>query len=375
MSRPGEASERTAPSVLLISSLYPSGSDPVFGAFVAKQHASLTRLGVQHRLVVNTRSRPGALSGLWKYASLLARTLAAASHRDFDVVLGHFLYPTAWLASLASRIAHVPYVVVAHGTDVGSVQRRGPLARACLSATRRAACVVTVSRAMETKVRAELGVPASVPTQVINMGVDRAVFHPVVDARATLQLPGEARVALFAGNLIARKAPDVLLEAFARCRAAGACDRLVVVGDGPLRASLERRAAEPDIAGAVTFTGAIPADRLAIAMSAADVFVLPSVAEPLGVVLLEAMACGTPCVASRVGGIPEVVAVPANGRLVESGDPDSLAAAMGEVLAAGRDSFVDACLATAARDDLDANTARLVEVLARSAGRRREEGS
>jgi glycosyltransferase involved in cell wall biosynthesis len=103
-------------------------------------------------------------------------------------------------------------------------------------------------------------------------------------------------------------------------------------------------------------------------MTAADVFVLPSRAEPLGVVLLEAMACGTPCVASRVGGIPEIVDVPANGRLVDPDDAQSLAGAMEDVLAAGRHSFVDACLATSARSDLDVNTARVVEVLARAAG-------
>ena len=375
MSRPDEAAGPTPPSVLLISSLYPSDADPVFGAFVAKQHDALVRLGVPHRLVVNTRSRPGALSGLWKYTLLLARTLAAARRRDFDVVLGHFLYPTAWLASLAARIAGVPYVVVAHGTDVASVRRRGPLARACLSATRRAACVVAVSRDMERRVRVELGVPAAVRTQVIDMGVDRRVFRPIAGARATMRLPPDARVALFAGNLIERKAPGALLDAFSRCRAAGACDLLLLAGDGPLRAILERRAVEPDLAGAVTFVGAVPAQRLTIAMSAADVFVLPSLAEPLGVVLLEAMACGTPCVGSNVGGIPEVVDVPSNGRLAEPGDAESLAAAMEEVLVAGRDTFVDACLATAARHDLDANTARLVEVLTRAAGREGEEGS
>ena len=368
MTGPDGAPERAAPSVLLISGLYPSAADHVFGAFVAKQHEALERLGVPHRLVVNTRSKPGPVSGLWKYASLTARTLAAATRRDFDVVLGHFLYPTAWLASLAARIGGVPYVVVAHGTDVSSVQRPGPLARACLAATRRAACVVAVSRSMEGRVREELAVPATVRTEVINMGVDRRVFGPVADARRLMGLARGLKVALFAGNLIPRKAPDVLLEAFARCRANGTCDRLLIAGEGPLRASLERRASEPDLAGAVAFTGALPSDRLAVAMTAADVFVLPSRAEPLGVVLLEAMACGTPCVASRVGGIPEIVDAPSNGRLVDPDDAQSLADAMEEVLAAGRHSFVDACLATSARSDLDVNTARVVEVLARAAG-------
>jgi glycosyltransferase involved in cell wall biosynthesis len=105
-------------------------------------------------------------------------------------------------------------------------------------------------------------------------------------------------------------------------------------------------------------------------MSAADVFVLPSRAEPLGVVLLEAMACGTPCVASRVGGIPEIVGAGC-GRLVEPDDPGALADAVAEVLASGKQRYSAACLEAAAASDLDANTERLVGVLARVAAARR----
>jgi glycosyltransferase involved in cell wall biosynthesis len=82
------------------------------------------------------------------------------------------------------------------------------------------------------------------------------------------------------------------------------------------------------------------------------------------------MACGTPCVATRVGGIPEIVGEEC-GLLVEPDDPAALADAVAEVLASGKQGYSAACLAAAASNDLDANTARLVGVLARVAAARR----
>jgi glycosyltransferase involved in cell wall biosynthesis len=117
------------------------------------------------------------------------------------------------------------------------------------------------------------------------------------------------------------------------------------------------------IAEHVRFLGVLPAPKLAAAMTAADVFVLPSVFEALGVVLLEAMSCGTPVVASRVGGIPEVVA-PECGRLVGSKDVEGLAEAIGEVVTLGKPRFAEACEAAAAANDVRANARRLAEAVA-----------
>lgn len=351
------------PRVLVISGMYPAAGDPTFGAFIAKQDEALGRLRVPHRVVANTDPRPGSLHGLLKYTSLLARTLGAASRRDFDVVVGHFLYPSAWLARLAARIGRTPYVVVAHGTDVTSVRRGGPLAAACLRATRAANRVIAVSHDLERRARKELALPEETGSVVIDMGVDRAVFRPREGARRDLGWDADERIALFAGNLIARKAPDVLLEAFAVLASIGACDRLVIVGDGEMRMRLAGKAAELGVAEAVTFTGALPPARLALAMAGADVFVLPSRAEPLGVVLLEAMSCGTPCVASDVGGIPEIVEAGC-GRLVPPDDVAALVDAIAHVLAAGKKAYRDECLRVAAAHDVNAVTKRFADVLA-----------
>lgn len=359
---------RDPPALLVLSNMYPSAADPVFGSFVAKQVDALGAAGSKARVVAAGKGRPGALGTVSRYLGLAARTTSAALlHRDYDAIVAHFLYPTAWLARIASLLSGRPYVVIAHGLDVSSVKGRGLMARLSLAATRRASLVVAVSAALEVRLRAELDLPAGVPTAVINMGVDRAVFSPEAGsgARADLGWPAGERVALFAGNLIERKGVDLLVESFSQLRARGACDRLVIAGDGPLRDLLVLQASALGVASHVEFPGAVDAATLARLMGAADVFVLPSRAEPLGVVLLEAMACGTPVVASRVGGIPEIVG-PGCGRLVEPEDPAALAAGIEEVLSSGKESYARACLEVAAANDVNTNARRLLDEVAKA---------
>ena len=132
---------------------------------------------------------------------------------------------------------------------------------------------------------------------------------------------------VFAGSLIPRKGVNYLLEAMPPILRAFPDCRLAIVGDGSQRAELERQAQDLGLAQAVTFTGALSQAEVRRWMQRARLSVLPSIEEGLGVVLLELLACGTPVVASRVGGIPDVV-TPAVGRLVPPGDPAQLAEAI-----------------------------------------------
>jgi glycosyltransferase involved in cell wall biosynthesis len=348
--------------------MYPAPDNPMFGAFVAKQVAALESLGVPLRLVANRRWRRGRAENLLKYASLLTWTVAAALHRDFDVIVAHYLYPTAWLARIASRISGRPYVLVSHGTDVRSVQRQDRIAARCREALQEASLVVAVSEALAATLREALDLPAGLPVAVVNMGVDRAVFRRVPDARAALDVPGDARVALFAGSFVEVKNVPTLIAAFDIALKAGRVDLLLLAGSDPqgLRASAEEDVSRRGIEKHVRFLGALPAERLAAAMTAADVLVLPSVSEALGIVLLEAMSCGTPVVASRVGGIPEIV-TPECGRLVDPHDPEGLAEAVGEVVSLGKARFAEGCERAAAADDVGTNAAKLMDAIERHA--------
>jgi len=336
--------------LLLVTNMYPTPDDPVFGVFVAGQVRALRSLGQKVTVVPNTVSATGAAANLSKYARLYSATRAASRKGEFDAVVGHFLYPTAWLARMAAMRIGCPYAVVAHGTDVVSASGSGRLARLSREAAAEADLVVAVSDDLASRVRRELAIPERVPVRAVHMGVDLAAFHPPEeDARPALGWGTDERVALFVGNLTHAKGVDVLVEAFAKTAAEGACDRLVLVGDGPERSAISSLAGDLDVADRVDLVGVLPREDVAARMGAADVLTLPSRREGLGLVVLESLACGTPAVASRVGGIPEVLPVPACGRLVEPDDVGSLAAGMLDVLSEGKERYRDACVDEAAR--------------------------
>lgn len=358
--------------LLLITNMYPGVRNPAFGVFVQRQVEALRELGCEVVLVANSEDRSGWRNAI-KYSSLFARTRTAARRRDFDAVVAHFLYPTAAFARVAAVASGRPYVCVAHGTDVMSLaSRHDRLARDSRSALDGAARVVAVSRALERRIRDELALAGGVPTVVIHMGVDTRLFTPDTQARSRLSWPPEAKVALFAGNLVPVKGPDIALEAFIELYTTGALDRLVYVGSGSMQPELERRAAEMGVGDAVVFAGRLAADGVATHMAAADVLVMPSRNEGLGLVALEALACGTPVVAARVGGVPEVTPEPPCARLVAPEDPRALALGiMGVMSDASRlePSLAERCRAAAlphdVREQARAFLGMLEEVVAR----------
>ncbi len=192
--------------------------------------------------------------------------------------------------------------------------------------------------------RAHLVGHGASPTRVtvIPCGVDTELFRPgdAEVARAALGLDDRPLV-LYVGRIAPIKGLDTLLDAMARLSARGRAPRLMIVGgdaDEPVdghEAGLRRHAARLGLADAVTFVGAQPQERLRSYYVAADVTVLPSYYESFGMVALEAMACGSPVIASRVGGLATTVVDDVTGFLVPDGDAEALARRLEGVLADG----------------------------------------
>jgi colanic acid/amylovoran biosynthesis glycosyltransferase len=164
--------------------------------------------------------------------------------------------------------------------------------------------------------------------EIVHCGVDPSAYE--VSDRDHSSGPLEL---LCVGRLVADKGQGVLLDALAALRREGIDVRVTFAGDGPERAALQHRAGRLGVAGAVTFEGPVSQDRLRRLYAAADVFCLPSFAEGVPVVLMEAMAAGLPVVSTRVMGIPELVEDGVSGELVPPGRPDSLAAAIRKLTA------------------------------------------
>ena len=136
-----------------------------------------------------------------------------------------------------------------------------------------------------------------------------------------------------AGRLVAEKGMDVAVDAFVCVKARYPGARLSFIGDGPERAALEARVREHGIAESVTFHGQVPPEKIATLMSLATAVIVPSRwEEAFGMVALEAALLGRPVVASRVGGLPEVVLDGETGLLVPPNRPDALAAAVATLL-------------------------------------------
>ena len=256
------------------------------------------------------------------------RALAPVRRGSFDVLHAHF-GPIGNAFRFAKALWGAPLVVSFHGYDFSTWPRRhGPSVYRELFAT---ADAVTANSAYTRGRLVELGCPPE-RLHVLPMGVDRAAFAP---PRPREPRSGGLRV-LTVARLVEIKGIAYALQAFARLHAGDPDARYDVVGDGPLRADLERLAAELGVASAVTFHGALGPDAVRPLLWDADVFVLPSVTvegdqEGQGVVLLEAQAAGVPVVATDTGGLPGTLLSGRTGLLVPEREAGALAAALEEL--------------------------------------------
>jgi len=257
-----------------------------------------------------------------------------------QVVQTHLPGANFWGLALALRgaCAAIPTIhnnqEFRYGRD-DQAWRAGLRRRAYREMLRRCPAVVAVSAEVRDSLVADLRATdtEAARIRVIPNGVE--IPEPgdpalVAQARARYGIPPGDPLVLAAGRLSEQKNHALLLEATARLRAAGVRCRVLIAGDGPLRAFLGRRAAEMGLDDQVTLPGNV--DDLRLLMQGADVFVLPSLWEGLPLVLLEAMACGLPAVATRIRGVAEVVEDGVSGLLVEPGDAAGLAAAVAALL-------------------------------------------
>ncbi|MEQ7006044.1 glycosyltransferase [Actinopolymorpha sp. B17G11] len=397
---------------------------PAWGSFVASRVEALRRLGHQVDLVA-VRDHP---SSVRRYASLLTAVLRemrgprrapgrprrAVERRRArgpwrtqvaqpgegvveTVVEAHIAYPTGLFAwPLAARLG-VPLVLFAHGSDVLRLPGRSGLDRAlCRAVFRRAALVVANSTYLAGEVEARLGVDperivcvspgiryADLAAAAASQGsantvpaaglatrtpaAGPATPAPVLAAAAAGR-QGDGRrphELLFVANLIHRKGLDILLDALAELTKRGDdVPALRVVGDGPERPALTQRAQQAGLP--VYFAGELPHDAVIAEMASADLLVVPSREEALGLAPLEAMAAGCVPVVAAVGGLTESVTDGVTGFTCPPEDPGALATTLVKAVAAVRDPARRAALREAGdtlarRHDVDAAAVRTIE--------------
>ena len=333
--------------ILLVSQMYPTPAAPEFGVFVADLAQELERRG--HELayaVPRGRSRT-------KHVRLPTEAVRLARSFRPDVVYAHFLFPAGGAAALAARAAGAGLVVTAHGRDVRNIGAFPGFGSATKLAVR-SARVIAVSDFLRQELVARLP-ELEGRIEVVDCGVDLERFRgrDAADARAHVGWEGEPPFFVVVGALDERKNPVRLAEAFAE-QGRGS---LAAVGDGPLRAELEGRPG-------VRLVGRVPHAEVASWIAAADVVCQPSLVEPFGQAILEALASERSVVATRVGGPPEFVPSEA-GVLV---DPTSVEAiAEGLQAAAALPSPNPAAREAALPHDVKLQAERVERILAAAA--------
>lgn len=304
---------------------FPS-THPRFGAYAL--HAGAPRSELRHGIrVLHPRYPLVPKVGMTLAPLLLAAAMEPVFERmlatySFDVIDAHYFYPDGVAAVMLGRRFGKPVVVSARGTDLNVIARYRLPRRMIRWAASHAAGLVTVCEALKQRL-IDLGVPAE-RVKVLRNGVDLRLFRPV-DREATRRDLGFRRSTLLSvGNLVPLKGHDLTIRALA---ALPDCD-LVIAGSGPGHDGLVALARDAGVADRVRFVGVVPQEELRRYYGAADALVLASSREGWANVLLEAMACGTPVIATDVGGSAEVVASPAAGLLVGERTPHALVEAV-----------------------------------------------
>ncbi|HEU5011974.1 MAG TPA: glycosyltransferase [Roseiflexaceae bacterium] len=298
---------------------------------------------------------------------------------SFDIIHAHWVLPNAVPAALAARLRGLPLVISLHGSDIFLAEQALPLSLTAGAAMRSAAMVTACSGDLRERAVLLGAIPKRV--EVIPYGVDPQAFRPdpaaAAEVRAELGLPADAPLIVTVSRLVYKKGLTYLLEALPAILAEHPCATLVMAGYGDLRDELERRAHDLGVAAHVRFPGQLERERAARFISAADVYVVPSVRDQRGNVdglpnaLLEGMGAARPIVASRVAGIPEVITDGEHGLLVPERDPAALAAAVSRLLG---DRALAARLGAAARQRItteltwDQTAARFEAVYRRAVG-------
>lgn len=351
--------------VLTFSTLFPSSVRPGHGIFVETRLRELLKSGqVESRVIAPVPWFPSVSPRWGEYAKFAATprreqrngldvlhpryllppkvgmttaplTLALGARAavkqlinegfDFDLIDAHYYYPDGVAAALLARWFGKPLVITARGSDINLIGRYAWPRRAMRWAASVAGASVGVSQALTDRMR-ELGL-RSRRSATLRNGVDLERFQRRPGAVA-LRAQAEAEGGLLlisVGNLVPLKGHDLVIQALALLRDEGVLARLCVIGAGSERGALEALRDRLRLGEAVRFLGALPQAELAAWYGAGDILMLASEREGWPNVLLEAMACGTPVVATAVGGIPEIVTSAVAGQVVIDRSPRALA--------------------------------------------------
>lgn len=291
----------------------------------------LQRLAYQHEGLFETlrRSRLSMVQLPLLLLALLVRLWNVSRHTQ--IVHAQWV-PTAAIAIVVGWFRRIPVVVSVRGADLNTARNSRIGRWITRFIVRHVRYVVTVSDEFRDLLESEIGSPRAVAA--LYNGVDVEQFYPRDRAtcRNTLGLREERPFALYVGGLIQRKGVATLIDALAHDALAGHALDVYIAGEGPELHALKALASTRGVDGRVHFLGKVPKDRVHLWICAADTLVLPSFSEGRPNVVLEALASGTPVIATSVNGTAELITDGENGLLFTPGDVEGLATCLKSLL-------------------------------------------
>ena len=256
--------------------------------------------------------------------ALASKQYEVALRERLDILHVHYAIPhatTAWIArEMLSRTHPIKVVTTLHGTDITLVGQEAIFFEITKFSIERSDLVTAVSVDLRDETYRAFGCGQS-DIRVIPNFVNLAEYRPGEGRTRTDLAPAGHRIITHISNFREVKRVKDVVRIFARIQKAMPAT-LLMVGDGPEREDAEAEARALDVAKDVRFFGRV--DTVAEILQASDLFILPSQTESFGLAALEAMACGTPVVASRAGGVPEVVEDGVNGILEPPGSVEAM---------------------------------------------------
>ncbi|MBM7664838.1 glycosyltransferase involved in cell wall biosynthesis [Solibacillus kalamii] len=338
--------------VFVISNMYPSKEHLAYGIFVKNQVEQLEREGIDTVLAVNTNPATGKKNVILKYLKWAQQFMRVfrANKRNISLTHSHYVFPSGIFSYYLKKRHNIPYIVTAHGGDINKMAKKGGQIREFTEKILQSADhVIAVGEELAATIETTFHVEND-KISVMSMGIDRTVFNKADDKKQhakELGMDPDKTNFLFVGNIIREKGVTELVRAFNKVtESLPQQATLYCVGstkDSNFTSKVKELARDNT---AIHFIEPLPQQELARYFQAADVFVLPSYIEGLGLVALEAMSCGTPVIASDVGGLHYMLADGA-GVLVPPKD---------EIL-------LQLALENAVKDGITVNEARVVELL------------
>ena len=266
----------------------------------------------------------GFVQSLFLFLRIFHTIRSLHAEEQFDLVNAHWIFPDGVAAAWLCRILGLPLMLTAHGCDINAYTKLPMRRLQILSAIRSAQLTVVVSRQQKELIE-KLGIRPS-KMSIVQNGVDLDLLNvkDQRECRRLLHLDTEKKIILFIGQHVEVKGFTYLISAVKRLASKGINNfKVIAIGEGPLKKTLWAEVQESELEQHIEFVGAKKYTEIPFWLGASDLLCLPSHREGCPCVVLEALACGRPVVASKVGGIPDIINHD-NGILIEPGNSESL---------------------------------------------------